>query len=494
MAHGDCIFLTGITGSVGAWVAAEALRRGYRITALVRGSDPPAARRRVESVLATAGASDLADRVEILAGDVESDGLGIDLGEPAVRAARQVIHCAGCTEFRDTSADLLWRTNVEGARHVLAVAQALRLPLVHVSTAYVAGSRGGTAREDELDPQAAFNNAYERSKAAGEALVRGWREQTGLPAIILRPSIVIGDSAGGRTVGFTTVYHIMRTLDIVSRDAGDAELRILADPTATKNFLPVDYFIALAWGLIERGVPGTYHLTHPQPMPFGRLRDIFAELFGLPGIRLVDAKDFERRPPTDLEQLYQNASAAYLPYMMSEPHFDRSGTDRVLAGALPEPPPLDPAYFARLLDFARARRWRRPSDEPFRRSADAAPADVARYFSDFLAGKMHRLLLPDLHSLTATFAIVIRGVPRGRWVLAVESGRLMAVHRDGQPARCTFLTEPRVFLEIVAGRMSPQQAFFERQVDIEGDLETGLKTATVLSAFFKQFPFAAGGN
>ena len=55
--------------------------------------------------------------------------------------------------------------------------------------------------------------------------------------------------------------------------------------------------------------------------------------------------------------------------------------------------------------------------------------------------------------------------------------------------QCTYTVNHRTFADIVSGRLAPQKAFFQRKVEIDGDMETGLRLATVLADFFKQWPY-----
>jgi hypothetical protein len=152
----------------------------------------------------------------------------------------------------------------------------------------------------------------------------------------------------------------MRAFDLIAGHVQGRELRVLVNPKATKNFIPVDYFAQTAWRLIESGHGGVYHVTHPEPMAFPRLADIFVELFGLGGLRLVEEKDFGPQPMTDLERLLHAAGESYLSYGLSEPQFDRRNTDAVLGDKAPLAPVLDLPFFDRLLQFARSRHWREP--------------------------------------------------------------------------------------------------------------------------------------
>lgn len=487
------IFLTGITGTVGSWLAAEGLRRGGRVLALVRDVPAAQARARVSHALAAAGAPAAGAEVELVPGDLCQADFDAPLRE-RLQAVRLIIHCAGCVEFTETADGLLRRSNVEGTRRMLRLAETLRLPLVHVSTAYVAGRHGGLSTEDALPAPPGFNNAYEQTKHEAEAMVRAWGRRTGLPLIILRPSILLGDSERGGTARFNTVYDFMRAFERLAPALGRGVLRVEGEPVATKNIIPLDYFARAAWHIIERGEPGCYHLTHPAPLRLAELRDIFARLFGLEGIRLVDEGHFRHHPQTQPERIYQRAVAIYQPYLHREPVFDRARTDAALAGSGLQPPPLDFAYFERLLAYARAARWGqgqaatvRPAAPPPRRRG------VERYFGEFLADKIGRQLLPELRKVTASVGIILSDHPGGvPWVLEIRDGALQAVSRGGAAAQCAYRLDTRTFGQIVSGRMEPQRAFFERRVELEGDLETGLRLAFILGAFFKQHAFEIG--
>ena len=209
----DAVFLTGITGTVGSWLAAEALRHGVRVIALLRDAAEEQARSRLESVLRTAGAGEAARDVEIVLGDLCRPGLGLGNARRALAGTGAIWHCAAFTGFAEGSRQVNYDTNVQGTAAMLEVAESLHLPVVHISTAYVSGKRNGVVREDELDVGQAFHNPYEGSKCKAEELVHRWAAATGLDAVILRPGIILGDWTTGRTVHFNTVYHLMRFFD-----------------------------------------------------------------------------------------------------------------------------------------------------------------------------------------------------------------------------------------------------------------------------------------
>src|SRR5207253_8313112 len=99
--------------------------------------------------------------------------------------------------------------NVHGTQRMLDLADRIAARrglrrLVHVSTAYVAGRHRGLFAETDLWTGQEFRNSYERSKAEAEELVR--RRGDRFPAVVVRPSIVVGDSATGWTPAFNVLY------------------------------------------------------------------------------------------------------------------------------------------------------------------------------------------------------------------------------------------------------------------------------------------------
>jgi hypothetical protein len=114
---------------------------------------------------------------------------------------------------------------------------------------------------------------------------------------------------------------------------------------------------------------------------------------------------------------------------------------------------------------------------------------VRRYFHDFLPGLMGQLLIPDLESLTTCFAIDVADRDEPPWRIAVEQGRLVHVGHEGPEPLCCFRLASETVLEVVAARVAPAEAFFDKRIDLDGDMELGLKLSTVLAPFFAGFPF-----
>lgn len=482
----DKILLTGVTGTVGNWIAAEALRCGKRVLAIMRDENIAAAGERLKSVLDIAGAGDHIDGVDIIKGDICED-LSDTADNLKTADVSMVFHCAASTDFSESSSELSQRTNVGGTENVLKLATKLNVPICHISTAYIAGKRQGLVKESETDVGQEFNNVYERTKCEAEVLVHKWSAKTGLPAFVIRPSIVIGDSHRGRIATFNGMYNILRFFDAVGPIIGNEQIRVVAESDATKNFIPVDYLAKAVRHIIEHGVGGTYHITNPRPLTLEQLQDIYEHLFDLNG-KLVDEDDFRHKKATRAERLYRKSSLLYAPYMSAEPIFDRSNTDAVLRHTNLEMPAIDNACFARLLEYAKSVQWgKRKFTQP--KLSYRSIGEIERYFDVFLAKKMHKQFLPNLRKLSATFRIVLKERADLYWSLAIEHGTLTLISRNGIACECSFIVDAETFGRITSGRTTPQQAFFKKQVDIAGDIETGLKLVAVLATFFRKYPY-----
>ena len=157
-------------------------------------------------------------------GDIAAPELGLPQREyrNLVARADAVIHCAAVTDFHRSDGSLE-ATNINGTANVVALAEAAEATLYHVSTAFVhtetTGARGSKAVN------------YAASKRSGEAIVKA--AQT--PHVILRPSIVIGDSRSGYIETFQGLHQVAAAIS-----AGSVPM-IPFDPTWPIDFVPSDF-------------------------------------------------------------------------------------------------------------------------------------------------------------------------------------------------------------------------------------------------------------
>lgn len=162
------ILITGVTGLVGERLVPRLIEAGSKCRVLLRpGKQAP-------------------ENVEVTTGDI--------LDPATLREAAQdvsaVIHLAAA--FRTQDLDLIWRSNLDGTRNLIAAvkAHAPQARFIMASTAHVySADNPHPGREDDVvDPQ----HAYPASKVAAEREVRA----SGLTWAVLRFPFVYGDGDG----------------------------------------------------------------------------------------------------------------------------------------------------------------------------------------------------------------------------------------------------------------------------------------------------------
>ena len=129
-------------------------------------------------------------------GDLSRVRLGLDQRAFRELACRTdaIVHCAAAVNFT-AGADVAEAVNVTGTRNMLELASLAEAPFYHVSTAFV-------ARADTVDD--AGPGIYIRSKQRADAEVLA----SGLPAVLLRPSVVSGDSVTGEIARFQGLHDL----------------------------------------------------------------------------------------------------------------------------------------------------------------------------------------------------------------------------------------------------------------------------------------------
>jgi thioester reductase-like protein len=241
----DHIFMTGGTGLVGTNLIPRLLRTfpGSVITLLVRGRDDAYVASRVrgiaEGVERTGAIADARERIRGVRGDVMQEGCGLSTKDLHMLAqeATYIIHGAATIRF-DHPIEEAREVNCGGTRKMLAIAERCaqrgRLKrFVYIGTSSVSGQREGAITEDQLEMGQEFFNTYEQSKCESERIVRNHFAR--IPAVIFRPSIIIGDSRTGATTSFNVIYIPLRLLQ-------KGMLRAVPGAPGTKmDLVPIDW-------------------------------------------------------------------------------------------------------------------------------------------------------------------------------------------------------------------------------------------------------------
>ena len=341
------VLLTGATGFVGMEVLVRLLERTDReVVTLVRAADDAAAAARVDTLLQMLFAPERCAaarrRVHAVAADLESPGLALgDATRDRLTASIGcVVHCAASVSFT-LELDDARRINVEGTREVMQLAREAQDygvldRVVHVSTAYVAGERGGRARERQGDVGQDFRNTYEQTKLEAERVVH----ESGLPAAIVRPSVIVGDSQTGWTPCFNVIYW---PLQAFARGLFDP---IPGDPNAPIDIVPVDVVADALLELVRGPVRcGPFHIVaSDEAVTNDRLATMAAEYF-------------DTAPPTfvgpGVDPSAEVRAGVFMSYFKVRCVFDALRGRRTLGAK----PPLIEEYFPALMHYAREAGW-----------------------------------------------------------------------------------------------------------------------------------------
>jgi nucleoside-diphosphate-sugar epimerase len=223
------MFVTGGTGLIGGEVIVRLARGGHRVRALVRAESVPQGRRRLLARLRKSPEYEagLGRFVRAIPGDSTQELFGASAADLA--GVRTIIHCAANTQFSEREDDRVWRTNVEGARNLVALARSVSPSprIIFVSTASVVTAPEASYLAEDA-PYGGHANTYTRSKREAEAIVR----DSGLDAVILRPSIVLSRGLRDRTLARSILWAVP-----IMAELGDVPI----DPDAHIDLVPVDH-------------------------------------------------------------------------------------------------------------------------------------------------------------------------------------------------------------------------------------------------------------
>lgn len=194
------VLITGGSGYVGGLVAASLLADGQDTLVLpIRPHrDPEAVRRMIGAELRLGYGVDDATVLERLV-FVELPPLGeLQELDPLVveHGVDQVVHTAGCLDYFDE--EQLQAVNVGLTTEVVRLAERHAFKrMVYISTAFAGGYRPTHLPESVLDDPDDDPTVYTRTKRDAERVVAA----CAVPWLVLRPSIVIGDSRDGHYSG-----------------------------------------------------------------------------------------------------------------------------------------------------------------------------------------------------------------------------------------------------------------------------------------------------
>jgi len=294
-------------------------------------------------------------RVNLIEGDAASMDLGLS-GQEFKALAKEIdrIHHCASVSYLGVDRATAEQVNVGGAREILELAQAcdsLKCLVFH-STAQVSGDRTGVVLEDDLNKGQSFRNSVEETKARAEKRMRAAMHK--VPIAILRPSILVGDSATGEVDRFDGPYLLIL---LIVTSPPDFALPLPGRGDSPLNIVPVDYVVraAKAIGSDPRAPGRTFHIVDPAPLTARRVFELVALAGGrrLPrGFIPANLTKALLRTP-GLER-FAKSPRAFLDALGTPVSYSAANTDELLADTGIRCPPFE-SYVERLVEYVQHR-------------------------------------------------------------------------------------------------------------------------------------------
>ena len=366
----DTVIITGATGFIGSRIALNFLLSGWKVIALGRGKNDIALKNRITNVINEIGNikadKKIFENLTAIVINICEPDLGIDHAKINLNTGggKILFHIAGDTSFHPGDPEKQRLINFNGTLNIFKVFGHLVDIAVHVSTAYVSGSREGFIFENELDKGQSFRNCYEKSKFDTEVALHKYYDNSSVPLVIQRPSIIINDTRTGRSSTFT---HLNALVEVINRTqihhhvydgvVASKEIRHIILPNTHPNLAPVDPIVEamVLIGTNKKSIGRTFHLTHPNPQSNAEVIGLLSEAF--------KARDLIKFPyvkelPDDLswtEKMILRSLKIYLPFMNNECFFDLTNTRSIVKNYDSLFKPIDLEYLHKVIRFQRSK-------------------------------------------------------------------------------------------------------------------------------------------
>ena len=359
-------FVTGGTGFLGRFLIGNLLKRKGTVHVLVR----KASRKKFDALARKMGWD--AKRVVAVHGDMTAPMCGLSSAQLRALGGKvqHFFHLAAVYDLTASAAEQE-AANVDGTRHALDLAAALKVKCFHhTSSIAAAGLYPGVFREDMFEEAEGLDDSYLRTKHAAEGLVRA---ETRVKWRIYRPGMVVGHSQTGEMDKIDGPYYFFTFLKKL-RELLPPWMPTLGIEGGRINVVPVDFVVDAMDHIAHKPkLDGhCFHLVDPEPQRVGEVLNTFARAGHAPEMTMrIDARMFAfvpggirmavgNLPPVRrfIGMLLRDFQIPkeVLKFITYPTRFDNRETERALKGSGIAVPPLE-SYAWRLWDY-----WERHLD------------------------------------------------------------------------------------------------------------------------------------
>ncbi len=261
----------------------------------------------------------------------------------------EVWHLAASTEFQESKRREIEITNLIGTKNVVNAAQRKGAKIFYyMSTAYVCGKEQCTIPENSFINTCGWKNPYEESKYFGEKMVKC----SGLPYVIIRPSIIIGDSKTGDSKGENRMFygHVLALHRTALHQFGNkgkfkeywlnnngnglrnVEFSLPGDGRTTKNVVTLDDVVNVCLAIRnqdENAIGKTYNVVNAREITMGESTEIISKALKIKGItfdsELNGSKAREKGVLQKVAMRYTTQFHHY--YKIAEPNWKTDNVD-----------------------------------------------------------------------------------------------------------------------------------------------------------------------
>jgi nucleoside-diphosphate-sugar epimerase/pimeloyl-ACP methyl ester carboxylesterase len=334
-----CIFLTGASGFLGSHFLLNFIGTKFEhAVVLLRDKDEDQRLEKLVLALKAANTSyrsrrsidDIMSRITIMQGDIEEKNLGLNHHDQVLLARNTISsfwHFAASLNFEASQKDDIGAKNIIGTLNSVHFAKKIDAAhFFYISTAYTCGDDHGPVKEQLHSMERNFSNYYEESKCRAEHEVSRISTQLELPFTILRPSVVIGNSATKKMAGSRTgLYGFVKVMMRLAKALKSTKevVRIFCSLTEGVNYIPVDNVMQDIATILEQPDPeGIYHLVSTHYPSNQTAFDYICQQLKINNLEAAEQKSDDL---SALEKLLEKSTRFYFPYVNANRSFMRTG-------------------------------------------------------------------------------------------------------------------------------------------------------------------------